>query len=169
MFAGKSSELIARLNRLAAQGQRVVAIRPSFDTRYETGFISTHDGGTFPALAISGAEDLPTAAGDAEVIGIDEAHFFGPALAPPCRRLIDTGRTLIIAGIERDHRGNPFPPFPDLLCEADAVTKLTSRCAVCGGPAVHSQRMFESAASIAVGGIGDYQARCRSCFRPPPS
>jgi thymidine kinase len=97
---------------------------------------------------------------------IDEAHFFGAALTPVCIELIRRGVRVIVAGVERDHLGRPFEPFPSLLCEADEVVKLSGRCAVCGGPSVHSQRLIASDAHIVVGGAESYQPRCRACFNP---
>ena len=47
-----------------------------------------------------------------------------------------SGRRVIVAGVELDHRGLPFEPFPTLLCQADEVVKLTVPCAVCGRPCV---------------------------------
>jgi thymidine kinase len=106
------------------------------------------------------------AGGMAQVVAIDEVHFFGAALTPVCLELIRRGVRVILAGVERDHRGVPFEPFPYLLCEADEVVKLSGKCAVCGGPSVHSQRMIASDAAIVVGGAEAYQARCRECFEP---
>lgn len=167
MFSGKTTELIARLKAHAAAGRRVLAVKPARDTRYGMGVLVTHDGRSLGAAEMErGAELTQAMVGEdgVEVLGVDEAHFFGAELVGPCRELIARGVLVIIAGVERDHRGEPFEPFPALLCEADSVTKLSGPCAVCGGPAVHSQRMFANEDAIAVGGAGQYQARCRGCF-----
>jgi thymidine kinase len=100
------------------------------------------------------------------VVGIDEAHFFGAALIAPVMALVNSGVRVIVCGVERDHKGRPFDPFPTLLCEADHVLKMSGPCAVCGRPAIHSQRMTSSDAPIVVGGAEMYQARCRACFKP---
>jgi thymidine kinase len=102
----------------------------------------------------------------ADVLAIDEIHFFGAALTPIVHQLIGLNKRIILAGVERDHRGRPFEPFPALLCEADEVVKLSGTCAVCGGPSVHSQRMISDDSDIVVGGAEMYQPRCRACFKP---
>lgn len=170
MFAGKSTELIRRLREGERGGLMVVGFKPVSDTRSGEAAIRTHPGDVLEARPLGGAlqliESLPRGVEvDRLVIGVDEGHFFGAALVEPVRLLLSRGARVIVAGVERDHRGLPFEPFPALLCEADEVVKLTSVCAVCGGAAVHSQRMVASDAAIVVGGAESYQARCRGCFR----
>lgn len=163
MFAGKTTELLRRLREAHIAGLRVLAVKPRGDTRSGDA-LRTHTGDALPALTVDGGAEIGFV--DAEVVGIDEAHFFGSQLVEPVSKLIGRGTRIIIAGVERDHRGLPFEPFPRLLCEADEVTKLAARCAACGGSAIHSQRLLESDAPIVVGGAEAYEARCRRCFTP---
>ena len=170
MFAGKTTEL---LRRIRTEPPPAYAIKPARDTRYSVAALVTHDGDRLPAHAVADAAELERwALGRLDAVGpltlgIDEAHFFGAALAPVCARLIARSARLVVAGIERDHLGRPFEPFPALLCEADEVVKRSSRCVRCGGEAVHSQRMVKSDAAIVVGGAESYEVRCRACFEPP--
>jgi thymidine kinase len=168
MFSGKSTELVRRLREAAGSGLAVVALKPVLDTRYAAAALATHTGDHFPARAISSAADLAPAAAGFDVIGLDEAHFFGSALAEPCVGLVRAGRRVIIAGVPLDHFGRPFDPFPALACHADEVVKLSAPCGVCGHPAVHSQRLASvpAAGRIVVGGAESYQPRCRACFVP---
>jgi thymidine kinase len=165
MFAGKSSMLLERLNAAGARGGSAAAFKPAQDTRYAAAAIATHDGRSTPARPLDDPSRLVALAGDATLIAVDEIHFFGSALIDPVLELIALGRRVVLAGVERDHLGRPFEPFPRLLCEADIVTKLSARCASCGGEAIHSQRMIEGEARIVVGGAEAYEARCRACFR----
>ena len=171
MFAGKTTELMRRLQEAQKQGAKVRAIKPARDTRYRAVELATHNGQHFPAIPVGEAAEIIAAVGDAAsgggVVGIDEIHFFGEALVPVCIGLVNMGARVIVSGVERNHRGEPFQPFPYLLCEADEVIKLSGTCAVCGGPSVHSQRMTASNAHIEVGGADKYQPRCRACFEPP--
>lgn len=170
MFAGKTTELIRRLRGARDAGLDVLAVKPARDTRYGPGVIATHGAESFRAVKLHDALELLDAVREHDnvsVVGVDEAHFFGPSLLAPCRTLVEQGLHIIVAGVERDHHGEPFEPFPSLLCEADAVTKLHAVCAVCGAPAVHSQRMFADDSAIVVGGAGAYEARCRNCFLRP--
>ena len=167
MFAGKSSHLLERHRTFTHEGLRVDAFKPARDTRYSAQQIMTHDGAALDATAISAAADItasPTPS--APVILIDEAHFFGNALIAPVMQLVQMGHRVIVAGVDKDHRGDAFAPFPHLLIEADSVTKLHARCHQCGAPAIHSQRMIADDSPIVVGGADLYEARCRKCFVP---
>jgi thymidine kinase len=167
MFAGKSTRLLARCAELAAAGLAVQAFKPARDDRYDGArHIVTHDGRRLEARPVVEAAEVLAA--DAPAVLIDEVHFFGDAIVEPCMRLVQSGRVVIVAGVDRDHRGRPFAPFPALLCEADRVDKLHATCARCGGAACHSQRLVDSDAHIVVGGPEAYEPRCRSCFRPAP-
>ncbi len=166
MFAGKTTELVRRLLDAQRRGERVLAIKPARDTRYRVLEIATHTGETFPATPVADAAAVLPALQNSTVVAIDEVHFFGAAFTPVCQAMIRHGVRVIVAGVERDHLGRPFEPFPALLCEADEVVKLAGTCAICGGPSVHSQRMFASDAAIVVGGAESYQPRCRACFDP---
>lgn len=164
MFAGKTTELIRRLNAAAGAGLHTQAWKPVHDTRYGGRGLISHDGAEWGATSMTLGEVATHALIATGVVAIDEAHFFGDALADPVVRMVERGVRVIVGGVERDHRGCAFPPFPRLLIEADEVVKLHARCAVCGGPAVHSQRMVPGDEPVVVGGAEAYQARCRVCF-----
>jgi thymidine kinase len=163
MFSGKTTELIARLSAAAAPA---IALKPARDDRYAQSELVSHAGQRHPATPIGSANDIRAAASEYTVVGIDEAHFFGNNLVAPVLALVESGARVIVCGVERDHRGRPFEPFPTLLCEADHVLKMSGPCALCVRPAVHSQRLTSSDAPIVVGGAEMYQARCRACFKP---
>ncbi len=166
MFAGKTTELIRRLVEARSSACDAVAIKPALDTRYAMHELVTHAGARLRARAVVDADEIAAAVGAATVIGVDEAHFFGAPLTAVCRALAASGRRVIVAGLEFDHFGETFEPFPSLLRCADEVTRLVTACARCGAPATHTQRLIASEARIAVGGAGDYEARCAACFRP---
>lgn len=167
MFAGKTTELIRRIEEARTHGHAVAVFKPASDGRYAAASLVTHAGASIVGTPVGAAAEIVAASGDAEVIAVDEAHFFGQSLASACATLLGLGRRVIVAGVERDHTGLPFEPFPTLLCEADEVVKLSGPCSVCGRPAVHSQRMNSASGRIVVGGAGMYEARCRVCFEPP--
>ena len=85
---------------------------------------------------------------------------------PAASRLAAAGKQVIIAGLDLDYLGRPFPPMPDLLALADSISKMTAICMRCGAPAQHTQRLVESEELIFVGAVDSYEARCRRCFEP---
>jgi thymidine kinase len=168
MFSGKSTELVRRLIAAEKAGHRVIAFKPRRDDRYAADRIVTHDGAAIDAVAIDRAGEIDTRGTAFDVLGVDEIHFFGPGLVDVCRRVLETPCRLVLAGVDIDHRGAPFPAFPPLLAMADEAVRTTARCARCGGVAEFSQRMIADDAAIVVGGAESYEPRCPACFTPPP-
>ena len=168
MFAGKTSHLIARLAEEEAVGRRVAAFKHQLDKRYDPACLVTHNGRSFMAAAMGEPEAIPARIDEAEVVGIDEAHFFGRPLIGVCRQLADAGRHVILAGLDRDAWGQAIPPLPQLKPIADAVTVLHAPCKVCGRPARFSQRLTPVVDGQMVGGPEEYEPRCEVCFTPLP-
>jgi thymidine kinase len=167
MFSGKSEELIRRLRRSMIARKRVQVFKPTIDTRYSSDEIVSHGDLRMKSEVVSnGAEIMERIDWRSEVIGVDEANFMGPALVDTAQRLADSGKQVIIAGLDTDYMGRPFVPIPDLLALAETITKTLAICMRCGNPAKHTQRLRGSDDLIVVGAAGMYEARCRRCFEP---
>jgi len=167
MFSGKSEELIRRLRRARIARKRVQVFKPTLDDRYSADEIVSHSDQRMESEAVSSApEILAKLDWRTQVIGIDEANFFGADLVGLTARLADTGKQVIVAGLDTDFMGRPFSPMPELLCLAESITKTLAICMRCGNPAKHTQRLVESDDLIVVGAAGMYEARCRRCFEP---
>jgi thymidine kinase len=167
MFSGKSEELIRRLRRAMIARKRVQVFKPVIDTRYSDDEIVSHGDLRMKSEVVSGGgEILDRIDWRSEVIGVDEANFMGPALVDAAQRLADSGKQVIIAGLDTDYLGRPFAPIPDLLALAETITKTLAICMRCGNPAKHTQRLRGSDDLIVVGTTGTYEARCRRCFEP---
>jgi thymidine kinase len=168
MFSGKTGRLIELLESERAAGRRVVACKHQLDARYDATRLATHDGRSFTAVAAGDAGQVLARAGDADVVGIDEAQFFGRALVAVCQTLTRDGKMVIVAGIDHDTWGQPFPPLPELKALADEVEQKHAPCAVCGQPAEFHQRMVPVVGGDLVGGPNEFEPRCRGHFTPLP-
>lgn len=167
MFSGKSEELIRRLRRAMIARKRVQVFKPSIDTRYSDTEIVSHGDIRMKSEVVSGAaEILKKMDWRTQVIGVDEPNFMGPELIDVANQLADSGKQVIISGLDTDYMGRPFAPIPELLALAESITKTLAICMRCGNPAKHTQRLVESDDLIVVGAAGMYEARCRRCFEP---
>jgi thymidine kinase len=167
MFSGKSEELIRRLRRARIARKRVQVFKPAIDDRYSANEIVSHGDQRMDSDAVNGAKEILTKLDwRTQVVGVDESNFFGPDLVDVAQQLADTGKQVIIAGLDTDFLGRPFTPMPELLCVAESITKMLAICMRCGNPAKHTQRLVESNDLIVVGAAGMYEARCRRCFEP---
>jgi thymidine kinase len=165
MFSGKSEELIRRLRRASIARKRVQVFKPTLDDRYSSSEIVTHNDNRMRSDSVSSASEiLERVDWRTQVVGIDESNFFGPDLVAVANQLADSGKQVIVAGLDTDYMGRPFQPMPDLLAVAESITKTLAICMRCGNPAKHTQRLVESNELIFVGAAGAYEARCRRCF-----
>ncbi len=161
MFSGKTEELIRRIRRAEIARQRVKVFKPKIDTRYSNEEIVSHSEQSYPSEMIENAEEILEKSFDYEVIGIDEAQFFDENLVDVCQRLADSGKRVIVAGLDQDYRAQPFDPIPKLLAVAEYVTKAMAICVICGAPANRTQRNTASSDKVLVGAKDHYEARCR--------
>jgi thymidine kinase len=167
MFSGKSEELIRRLRRAQIARQKVQIFKPALDSRYATDHIVSHSEMRIPSCTVASARELlERVAADTEVVGIDEGQFFDAGLPAACNALADSGKRVIVAGLDKDYLGKPFEPMPQLLAIAEYITKTLAICMVCGNPANHTQRLVASEDRVLLGATGTYEARCRRCFDP---
>lgn len=166
MFSGKTEGLIRRLRGARENFRCVQAFKPAIDNRYHKAHIASHRGTTFAAKPVNGVMELMASVNpETQVVGIDEAQFFGAALTSACEDLADRGVRVIVAGLDTDYRGQPFEPIPALLAVADSIAKLSAVCARCGGTATRSHRIAGGHERVQVGAAEAYEARCRACVR----
>ena len=166
MFAGKTTEMMRRIAAVRAAGGMARVLRPARDTRSNPGAIQTHAGAVEPAVEVSDADQVVAEARGARAVFIDEIHFFGRPLVAPCRALVAAGIAVTVAGVDIDHFGLPFEPFPEMLTLATEITRLQGTCARCGRPSARTQRLLGTTDRIVVGGPEMYEARCEACFVP---
>ncbi|HIP88957.1 MAG TPA: thymidine kinase [Thermococcus paralvinellae] len=173
MFAGKTTELIKRIERQIFAKRKAALFKPSIDNRYSESEIVAHNGLRYEAYVIPTTEEGVKMIYDItkneklEVIGVDEVQFFPLSIVETLNKLADEGIYVIAAGLNLDFKGDPFPVTRELLVRADNIVYLTAICTICGAPATRSQRLINGKPAprnspvILVGGIESYEARCR--------
>lgn len=170
MFAGKTEELIRRINVLSYAKKNIIVFKPKIDNRYSDTEIVSHSGVKVPCLVIEKAQEiLNRIKSDTDVVAIDEVQFFDQEVVCVCEYLADKGIRVIVAGLDKDFRGEPFGIMPELLTRAEFVTKLTAVCTKCGAPATRTQRLVNGKPAsfndsiVLVGAVEHYEPRCRHC------
>lgn len=164
MFSGKTEELIRRLNRVLIAKQKVEIFKPAIDKRYDEQKIVSHSEREIRSTPVNFAGDILLLAGDCDVVGIDEAQFFDDAIVEVCNKLANSGKRVIVAGLDMDYEGKPFGPMPNLLAVAEFVTKVHAICAQTGELASFSFRLNESKSQVLLGEKDKYEARSRRAF-----
>ena len=164
MFSGKTEELIRRLRRAQIANQEVAIFKPQIDTRYDEAQIVSHNRRSIESTPVNSSEQILLMAAEIKVIGIDEAQFFDDGLPQVVRKLCNKGARVVVAGLDMDFLGKPFGPMPQLLAQAEFVTKVHAICQRCGSLASYSYRLKEGEQQVMVGEKEAYEPRCRRCF-----
>jgi len=164
MFSGKTEELIRRLNRARIAKQKVEVFKPKVDTRYDEIDVVSHDEKKTSSIPVENATQILFYAEDFEVVGIDEAQFFGNELVGVCNQLAERGKRVVVSGLDMDFKGVPFGPMPELMAIAEYVTKVHAICIRCGNPANYSHRTVAGEKLVMLGETDSYEPLCRKCF-----
>jgi thymidine kinase len=172
MFAGKSEELIRRIKRLEYAKKKTLVFKPAIDNRYSETEVVSHSNLKTKSIAITESKDiLDYIDSTTFAVAVDEVQFLDKELLIIAQKLALKGIRVILAGLDTDFRGEPFPMTGALMTLAEDVTKLTAICVVCGAPATKTQRMINGQPArysdpiIKVGASGAYEPRCRHCHQ----
>ena len=174
MFAGKTEELLRRVRRLEYAHKNVVLFKPQIDDRYEKSYIVSHNQNKALCVALKTSKEMFEYVKEGtDAVVIDEFQFLDDDAVDIVLYFARLGKRVIISGLDKDFRGEPFNNMPRLLALADSVTKLTAICVKCGEPATCTQRIVNGNPApydnpqILVGASESYEARCASCHEVP--
>ena len=174
MFAGKTEELIRRINRIKYAKKEVIVFKPVIDDRYDKTQVVSHSNHRVDSIPIVSSKEVLTHIEKLPyAVAFDEAQFFDKGLIDVIERLANSGVRVIVAGVDQDFRGEPFGIMPELMARAEYVTKLQGICMVCGAPATRTQRLINGRPAsyddptILVSASEKYESRCRHCHQVP--
>jgi len=172
MFAGKTEELLRRVNRLEYAKINYCIFKPAIDDRYVLEEVVSHNGIGKEAIVVNDAQEiLRHIDHNVQAVAIDEVQFFDAHIVDVCEYLANNGLRVIVNGLDMDFRGEPFAIMTQLLARAEFITKLTAICMQCGAAATRTQRLIDGQPAryndeiILVGAAESYEARCRHCHQ----
>ncbi len=164
MFSGKTEELIRRLKRAQFAKQKVEIFKPSIDTRYDEAKVVSHNSNEIHSTPVPSSSNIRLLASDCDVVGIDEAQFFDDEIVAVCNELANSGKRVIVAGLDMDFKGNPFGPMPALMATAEYVTKVHAVCTRTGNLAHYSFRKAQNDNLVMLGETEEYEPLSRAAF-----
>lgn len=91
---------------------------------------------------------------------IDECQFFGEWIIHFINELRLNNINVIISGLDMDSNMKPFGYIGHLMCIADDIIKLSSKCKICGDKAIFSFKLNDNPSIISIGGDEKYESRC---------
>jgi thymidine kinase len=165
MFSGKTEELIRRLRRAQFANQKIAIFKPALDKRYSDVEVVSHDFHKITSKPIDDAAEMLGIKDDIQVVGVDEAQFFGDNLVEVAETLANRGVRVIVAGLDTDYLGKPFGPMPRLMAVAEDVQKVHAICVKCGNLAYVSHRTVQNDKRVLLGETQEYEPLCRECYQ----
>ena len=172
MFAGKTEELLRRVKRLEYAKKNIVVFKPLIDNRFSESEVVSHNDRRTKSVNISFSRQIfDYIDEETQVVAVDEIQFLDSEAVGIMEFLASTGIRVIVSGLDKDFRGEPFSFMPKLLSLAEYVTKLTAICVKCGRPATRTQRIVNGKPAryidpiVLIGAEESYEARCRACHK----
>lgn len=176
MFAGKTEELLRILNRLKYAKVEYIVFKPLIDSRSKNS-ISSRNGQSENAIEIKSPSEILDFILKSEkkyqLIAIDEAQFLDQEIIDVCLTLANNDFHVIVTGLDKNFKGEPFGYIPQLMVYANKITKLSAICTQCGCEAHYSQRLISGEPAnynsdlILIGDTENYEARCLNHFIVP--
>ncbi len=165
MFSGKSDELIRLMTVARIGGHGAVVVKPARDTRVGAE-VRSRNGGAMDAIVVECARDMLGRIGEGvQIVGIDEAQFFGDDLVDVVKELLREGKRVYVAGLVLDYAEHPFVPMATLMALANECRVLTAICQSCKNPnASRTKRTVQSTERHLVGDGEAYEPRCLACY-----
>ena len=164
MFSGKTEELIRRLKRAEFAKQKTLIFKPITDVRYSESKVVSHDSNEILSNPVKSSKQIVHLSKDVDVVALDEAQFFDDGIVDVCNELANSGKRVIIAGLDMDYEGNPFGPMPNLMAIAEFVTKVHAICTKTGNLANYSHRISKSKDLVLLGERDEYEPLSRRAF-----
>ena len=180
MYSGKTSALLSEVRRYLIAGKSVALFKHQMDDRYGSGEkVVSHHGTSHEttALGVSSADQLVEhlQSRKYDLVAVDEIQFFD---IDTVDLLIDLPDEVIVAGLDMDCYGTPFPVTKELMARADDVVKFKAVCTqrhsgnrICGQPAGMTLMcgatpvVSDDSPVVQVGGTESYEARCKACWK----
>jgi thymidine kinase len=142
MYSKKTEYLIKQIESLKKEGKSIAALKPIQDYRYSKNDIVAHSGIRTKAVAIEEMGEIYEFAEGVDVLVIDEIQFIENwDFIDVVEEFLQRDMHILLAGLDKDFRGNPYGVVPQLMAKCDTLIKLYGVCRVCGAPASFSQRL----------------------------
>lgn len=171
MFGSKTTRLMAEIDRSLYKGRKVLAFKAKRDSRYIAEKISTHSGGSYPAICIENAEEIfhhleKEDYNPKTLVAVDEA-FMISNIAPVLISLYRCNISIVLSSIQLDANEKPFESIKEMLPFATKIEVCPAVCTKCDSDAYFTEAMFDinnASEEERIGSKGMYEPRCATHY-----
>ena len=169
MYAGKSTELIRRINLFNFLGSKIMCINHIINNRYGSNNIITHNKNEIKDCVILENlneienKDINNIYKSANVIIIEEVQFFKNSYEYIKKMVEEDNKIVLVAGLISDFNREPIGDVLKLITLADTCEYVKALCFQCkdGTKAPFTKRKTTDTQKELVGSYGIYEAVCR--------
>ena len=162
MFGGKTTRMLAALERYRYQHKEVILFKPNIDDRYSNDKVVTHKGQKHTSILVKSGSEILEQGMQADVIAVDEL-FMIPGSADACLELYKRGKNILVSTLQLSSHPTGYIPFrevKDLMPWATSIDVCPAVCSECDRDAYYTKRLGEQDKDILVGGAESYQPVC---------
>tara|TARA_R110001583_G_scaffold62063_2_gene182908 strand:+ start:409 stop:975 length:567 start_codon:yes stop_codon:yes gene_type:complete len=166
MFGGKTTRMLAALERYQYQNKNAILFKPKMDRRYSEETVVTHKGQEHKCVLVETGEEIYNLSKDYDVIGVDEL-FLIPGSADVLIKLFHQGKTILTSSLQLSSTSEFLPmgydPFEEVVKVLPWATKIEvcpAVCYKCGADAYYTERLAREEKKVLIGGAESYQPVC---------
>lgn len=165
MNSSKTRRLLDHLSECRdALNYSIRVYKPALDNRFDIKEVRCRNGGCWEAIPVpsstksksdslfifSDIYKLPVKKRP-QLVAIDEIQFFDKNIREVIKCLLNDNIEVVVSGLNRNFKGEPFYSIESLLALATKIETLTARCTykdghgkTCGAPATMTQRLIDN-------------------------
>jgi thymidine kinase len=159
MFGGKTTKLLAALERYQYQNKRTVLFKPNVDTRYSKDRVVTHRGQQHKSVMVETGDDIVRNSYTADVVAVDE-QFMIPGSATALLQLFSEGKTVLVSTLQLSSHPQAFNEVSKIMPWATSIQICPAVCSKCDKDAYYTRRLIDSTDTVQVGGQESYEPLC---------
>lgn len=162
MFGGKTTRMLAALERYQYQHRSTMLFKPKIDIRYSEQKVVTHKGQEHTSILISSGFEILEKASRADVVAVDEL-FMIPNSAKSLISLYKMGKTILVSTLQLSSQPDGYTAFEEvkeLLPWATSIEVCPAVCYKCSRDAFYTKRLIKGDSKVLVGGAESYQPVC---------
>lgn len=162
MFGGKTTRMLAALERYQYQHRSTMLFKPSVDKRYSEEKVVTHKGQEHTSVLVGSGLEILEKGTEADVVAVDEM-FMIPGSSEALISLFHKGKTILVSTLQLSSEPTGYKAFDevrDLMPWATSIEICPAVCAYCDRDAYYTERIGEQPKQILVGGAESYQPVC---------
>jgi thymidine kinase len=163
MFGGKTTRLLADLERYQYQNKKTILFKPSIDQRYSTGSVSTHKGQKVQSFSVVDGAQIAAKSFDFDIIAVDEM-FMIPHSADALLELFSFGKTILVSTLQLTSHPYSLSEVSKIMPFATKIEICPAVCAKCEKDAYYTRRLAKGSGEVQLGGKESYQPLCFNHF-----